>query len=109
MGPYGGQNVLISTVITNFDDTVMISPDVQTVVLDISDPTRTSILSGQNMTYDPTYVNDDGSMGAYVYLWATPAIAEGGYTVRIQATGPNLNSKTYKTIRIRRNKDPFDV
>lgn len=107
---YAGQSMMISTVITDFDGvTVLISPNVTTVTIDIADPTDLIIVSGITMTYNGSHVNTDGTLGAYEYKWMTPPLGEGAYQVRIIAVGPNLLSKNYTTVRLRKNKDPFNV
>lgn len=108
MGPFGGQRLLVSGVVTDFDsETTLTTPDVDTVVIDISDPSNTLVVSNQPMSYNPEHLNQDGNLGAYEYFWDTPATGEGAYQVRIQATGPRLNTKNYKVVRLRRNKAPF--
>lgn len=100
---YAGQRLRIDAQITDYDGATLRPPDLTSAIVSIKDYMGTMLVTGVAMTWDGTFVNEDGTLGAYHYFWNSPSNA-GSYECEIIASGPNVSTNNFKTIRLRRNR-----
>lgn len=101
---YAGETIQVRHHVSNYDDGELGEGDVD-VLLQIWDLDGITVLVEAPMEYSPDLVFEDGTVGGWRYLWATPADAPGAYRAKCTVTGTGMNAWEYKTIRLRKSKE----
>jgi hypothetical protein len=82
-----------------------LTDDEVTVVITIWDLDDTVLVDDEAMQYDATLVFEDDHVGGWFYIWESPTVA-GAYLARFTATGSDIDAVEFKTLRLRRSKEP---